>query len=261
MKVDDWMRVSSLYRICAREEVICSLHNKKRTDIIEPGLMMIFNHGHGLHYALQNIVLPDIGVLKGQWICLKCGHKHGGYPKDGGHIETSVVFRPDECAHCGNSNSTPQDAFFFNELRFADEDILLQGHNDGFLQVDGREGLGVLEAKSIGDRPSWEVRQTPRIDHVIQAQAYMMLTDTQWAIILYWNKGGYGDNMIIEHFVERDEDTILGIRQMIRSIRVGIRDREYPERICETGKCPRAKECPVGELCFDEARLEKINAA
>ena len=252
-QADDWFRVSSLYKVCAREEVLCHRHEVTRTDKIDPSLSLIFSHGHGLHYALQNIVLPKCGIIIGQWLCKQCGKKHGGKPKNG-DLERGLCFRPERCRRCGagarEGDDDTDNPFLYNELYFRDEDLRIHGHTDSFLRMPGVSSPGIGEIKSIGLRGGYEIRKAPRLDHVIQAQAYLMLTGLNWAVIIYWIKGEVGTGAIVEHFVERDDETINSIRGMVRSIRQGIRDDVLPDRICAKKDCTRAKECSVTKQCF-----------
>jgi hypothetical protein len=147
---------------------------------------------------------------------------------------------------CENKNTE----FLYHELFFENKDYLIGGHPDGFLKVAERPDLGLLEAKSISQTGAYEIRNTPKMDHVIQAQLYLWLTGLRWAKIFYWNKGVFGRSALTEHYLEYDNDTVLGIQETIRGIRDGITTGNLPERICETQHCERAIECSSAEVCF-----------
>lgn len=251
LTVDGWLRASSMYRICAREEALASLTEFNREEVISADLQIIFQHGHALHHQLQNEILPRLGVLLGQWRCNWCMKLHGGWAKDV-PIERTLVHRPDKCCRCKKSD------FTYNELFFEDESIRINGHPDGFLKIPGLPGIGLLEAKSIGMKGGLEIRKAPNIGHVIQAQTYMMLTGLKWAKILYWQKTENGLNALVEHLVEYDQETIDGIRSLVGSIWRALATGELPDRICEVDSCTRAKDCALSEPCFEQAEIMRI---
>ncbi len=79
---DGWLRTSSLARVCPREEGLAVKYQgiRARTEAFEAALMMIFEHGTGLHERLQNIILPQALPFYGVWRCSRCGTVHGGLP-------------------------------------------------------------------------------------------------------------------------------------------------------------------------------------
>lgn len=240
---EGWFRVSQLASLCAREEVLVSTTNLVRKDKVNPDLATIFAHGHALHWAFQNIMLPGVGVLRGRWVCLGCGSRYGVQEKDQSAVDAAVP-RPAGCTVCRGKE------FLFQEYDLSDIEHKLTGHSDGFLDIPGLDGYGVFEGKSINPRGAWEVRSCPKMDHVIQTQCYLWLTGLQWGKLVYWDKSGVGMGAFIEHHIERDEETIDGVKHMIKTIRAGIREKEYPARICETASCKRAGVCSVRKACF-----------
>lgn len=245
LKPDSYLRVSALSTMCAREEVLATLNRAERTDKIEADLKLIFAHGKGLHYILQNEVLADIGALVGIWKCVECAKQFGSLDGELA-ASTTLVHKPSRCDSCSSEE------FLYREQHFIDHKLRIGGHPDGFLELEGFPGLGIVECKSIATHRAWEVKHTPDIGHVIQAQSYMWLTGLQWAKILYWDKGGQGASALLEHTVERDEETIEKIKEMIVSIWKGIEANTLPDRICDTAECPRAKKCQLSDLCFEE---------
>jgi len=249
---DSWLRVSALAGLCAREEVICSVDELVRKDPISSDLMMIFEHGHSLHWGLQNRVLPKTHTIHGRWRCIMCGHVRGGadtwvlpLPED---FHARQLLRGDRCPNCDAEQNA--DTCIYVEQWFKNEEFRIAGHPDGFLRIPSLEGPGVLEGKSISSRGAWEVRSVPKMDHVVQAMTYMWLTGCRWGKIVYWNKGGYGKDTLIEHHIEYDEDHVESIQELIRSIWNGVRDGKLPERICGDSGCKRAKACFVTDECF-----------
>jgi hypothetical protein len=243
MKTDGFLRPSGFSMLCPREEVLCARLNTVRKQEFDADTMLTFAHGRALHNILQNEVLPAIGVLLGKWSCQECGQLHEG-AKDGPLIQ-QIIFRPEVCSSCGKKSD-----FLYHELFFKNDSFNIGGHPDGFLKISDRPDLGLLEAKSISPSGAYEIKGTPKMDHVIQAQIYMWLTALRWAKIFYWNKGVFGRNALTEHYIEYDEDTVTSIKDTIRGIREGIKTGLLPERICETKHCERAIECSSAEACF-----------
>jgi phage FluMu protein Com len=248
----DYIRSSSLPNICAREEVLASALNIIRDDPVDSDLNLTFAQGTGMHWVMQNKVLPAIGeFLVGQWRCTSCGKLIG----DATAAETRVPW-PGTCPHCQTIFEIEDGGLEYVELDLANTEYRLTGHNDGFLRIPGADGEGVFELKSASSFRAKAVRDVPDMGHVAQVQAYMWLTHTRWSILLYWDKGTFR-GPLIEHFVERDEDAIGEIKSMLSSIWTGIETGELPKRICSSPDCNRAEECPLAETCFEhESKVE-----
>lgn len=253
---DDWIRVSGLAMLCAREEVLASRLGITRPDNIDADLMVIFEHGHGLHWDLQNRILPLTQTLYGRWLCGSCGTYHGGEAEweapVKGFVESQIL-RPNTCPNCGAPMTSDNSLYY--EQWIKDPKYRLAGHPDGFLRLAGMPGLGVLEVKSISPRGAYEVRNCAKLDHVVQAQCYMWMTKCRWGKVLYWDKGTVGMKGLIEHTIEYDEDHVEAIQNLVRDIWTGVEDEEskLPERICASPDCKRADECHCVEACFREA--------
>lgn len=243
---ESWIRASGFAMMCPREEVVCARERVTRVREIETDLLLIFEHGHGLHDRLQSSILPDIGVLRGKWICLGCGEMAGGPAPDDPSLSTEwAIPRPDVCERCDSAQ------FRFHEVEYHNHLLRYKGHTDGYLALPEMPTLGVLEAKSI--KPGWQIKNVPKLDHALQIQSYFLLTGLEWGIILYWIKGENGLDAFVEHYIERDEDTITRIEFTIRSIHAGIAGGSLPGRLCASLDCPRALDCVVSESCFAQA--------
>lgn len=253
LAIGHYIRASSVPSLCAREEVLCALHRFNRKDDVDAGLNLTFAHGTALHWAVQNQILGPMGVLYGTWRCDACSHLHGegispdsvgGNSRERARVADWAIPRPKTCSKCSRTE------FTYVEHKFIDSTLRMSGHSDGFLVVPGLPGMGILEVKSIGQRSAREIQNVPQIAHVVQAHVYMMFTGFKWAKILYWQKGEFGLKALVEHHVERDEETIFRITQLVESVWSGIDDESLPERICASATCPRASSCQVAKLCF-----------
>jgi hypothetical protein len=248
LAADSWMRASSLPNICPREEVFVSINKLVRKREIDGDTFVNFAVGKGIHSELQNSILPLTDVLLGEWECSRCG-AHYGIQKPGQRVSEYAIKRPIGCIRCEDPNQT----FRFHEYSLTNSQYKLTGHPDGILSIPGITGLGVLEAKSISPKGGWEVAHTPKLDHALQAHIYMWMLDLTWAKILYWDKGIYGLAGIIEHTIERDDDTIEALKGVLTELWDGLRLQRPPtSRICAHAEAPRAKGCVAVIPCFAE---------
>jgi hypothetical protein len=244
-----WLRVSALSSLCAREEVLAAILDIERHDFIDTDLLLTFNHGHGLHWALQNRVLSRIEVLFGRWRCKICGACYGGVDTDVGNIARPKTCTSNICKDRKEPRDGDDNDFEYQEQFFKSNEYRIGGHPDGFLRLPDADEEGVLEGKSVSERRSKEIRDVPDFGHVVQLQTYMWLTGRKWGVILYWVKGLYR-SPFIEHYVERDDETIEKIKEMISGIWYGIKKGVLPDRICSSPDCNRAEECSLAEPCF-----------
>lgn len=265
LEADSWLRVSSIGSICEREEVLCSLHNVVREDVIDGDAGVNFAHGHAVHWMFQSRILPQVGVLIGSWRCTYCGEQYGSR-------KTILVPRPDRCMRCGaiagerpRPNGRPDsdvndNAFVFVEEWIGNERYKIGGSPDGQIidnyYPDYRlEDVTLIELKSSNDRNFQKYKHTPDFVHAIQTNIYMFLTGYQRAKIIYFNKNftknDKGIPPIWEHDIERDQELIDRVLGAIDKIRNGIESKSVPPRtVCATDDCIRAKGCKVRGLCF-----------
>lgn len=263
MAVGDWLRVSSVGGICPREEVLCARAGVVRPDAITADLGMVFEMGHGIHWVMQNRVLAGTRQFVGSWRCTWCGETYGS-------MADGLLPRPQRCDRCGAvAGDEPREsgrpiggvragAFLYVEQWVEDARYCIGGHPDGFWW-DGIGGdysiedLVLLEFKSASDRAFVKYREVPDFMHVIQCQAYMWLTGTRRAKIIYVNKAKYGVEAIREHDLEYDAGTVKRVQSAIAEIRSGIDGGPIPPRVfCGSESCARAVSCEVSSLCFGE---------
>ena len=62
-----YYRASGLAYVCPRQEVLQAQH--KVPTMVRKDCTEIANYdvGTGMHYAMQNLILPKIGVIRGAW--------------------------------------------------------------------------------------------------------------------------------------------------------------------------------------------------
>ena len=244
-----YYRASGLAYICPRQEVLQSKYEIP-TRVRKPAEEIAnYDVGTGMHHAMQNLILPAVGVLRGAWQCLGCGYIHGPQVEGRPVYETAVA-RPEVC-RCGTKE------FLYREYYLKDSTIGTGGHTDGLLVLPGYPGMGLFELKSISQNGARKVKDCPQVEHVMQANAYMWLSGLQWAKILYWVKGVYSvEKNLIDHHLERDESVWNSIKAMLYSIRRGMETGDIPERVCAHRACSRAQECPVLNQCFGDPEAD-----
>lgn len=244
LKKGDCIRSSGFASLCPREEVLAALYNIIRSEEFDANSLLTFSLGTDFHSRLQDEILPRIGVMFGAWKCNNCSKVFGGMGKKKGFDFDAMITKPVKCTKCHSSD------FRYQEHSFKDTEHGISGHPDGFIVIPGRDGPGVIEAKSIGAKGAAEIRKCPKFEHVIQAQLYLMFTGFKWSVLLYWDKSSYGLNALTEHFIDRDEDTISLINETLQSVWSGLDGGPLPERICGTIEAPRAKTCACASKCF-----------
>lgn len=96
----------------------------------KPGLRLqsIFDEGHAIHHKWQNWI-REMGSLYGKWECLVCS-------------ETFYALSPTVCLDCGSP------LLKYNEVPLWDDELLIGGHADGWVQELGPDYL--IEVKSMG---------------------------------------------------------------------------------------------------------------
>jgi hypothetical protein len=246
LKKGEFIRSSGFASLCPREEVLAALHSIIRESKFNADLLLTFALGTDFHSRLQDEILPKIGAMLGEWKCNDCSKHFGGMGKKKGFEIEKMIPKPGKCDRCESLSLS------YVEQHFKFPEYGVSGHPDGFIVVPGREGAGVIEAKSISSKGAYEIKKVPKFDHVIQAQMYLWFTGLKWSCLLYWDKGSFGLNALTEHFVERDEETIEIIKSTLKSIWDGLETGTLPPRICSTAQAPRALDCACKTPCFEK---------
>lgn len=272
LTLDSTVGASRLASLCPREEVLAAREDVVRPYVEEPASTLTFAQGHGIHWALQNKILPRAGVLLGRWLCEDCGCFYGGeglvgapgtpivVQPDAPPDLSSLIPRPKACGRCGSRD------LFYRELFLSFPALRVGGRPDGFLRIEGLPGLGIVDCKSTS-KP-WEVRGAPLYSHAVQVQVYLFFTGLRWGKVLYWHKEASGVEALIEHTIWRDDALIAEIRRTMEEMWAGIGGGPIPARICRVEEAPRAKSCALCGPCFrpelppepdpEEAERERI---
>jgi len=256
-----WLRVSSIGKMCPREEVLCSRGQVVREDNISSDLGMVFEIGHAIHWLMQNRIMAPTGLLLGRWRCTWCGEVYGSY-------EEGLALRPESCLRCGAVAEDPPrvegrpdpsvrgEAFLYVEQWIGNHDYLIGGHPDGFM-VDGDpadftdDDVVLLEFKSASSRSYYAYKKSPDFMHVIQCQVYMWLTGYRRAKVIYIDKGTYGMAAIAQHDLDYDPEIVERVKEAIEGVHKGIEGGLIPERsMCADIDCQRAQGCAVSDTCF-----------
>ena len=83
LKMDSFIRISSIPYLCPRQEAICALHKINRPEFIEAKTMVTFEFGHAFENIIRERAFGAKKILLGAWSCKNCGYIHG--PANGHH--------------------------------------------------------------------------------------------------------------------------------------------------------------------------------
>jgi hypothetical protein len=231
-KKNIYFRASGIGRMCAREEVLCSIGNVKRTFNISAGLDVTFNIGNGVHSFLQE-KLKDI--LLGHWKCKNCHFKIGEEPS------MKVYECPKKKCKCGTND------WEYVEIYAYDKEYKMGGHPDGILNVKPQRAL--LELKTINDGGFTSLSFNGPSDwYVWQMQLYMHLLGLKTGFLLYVNKS---TSEFKEFVIKYDKKIAQEIKEKATMVIDGINGGPIPNRtVCAKKTDSRARMCPVKNQCF-----------
>lgn len=242
-----YLRASGLASVCPRREVLCTRLVRPRLRVHDADEIANYDVGSGMHWAMQNLILPALGILRGAWLCLSCCRTHGAWTGEG-YPHKAAIARPGSCPACGGGE------FLYREYMVSSPVYGTGGHMDGILVLPGSADPGLFELKSISQAGSRLVKDVPKADHVLQAQAYMWMAGLRWAKILYWVKGVYSlEKNLIEHHVDASQEAVDRLKEMLSSVQAGFPEGSpLPDRVCVHRGCTQAQECPVLTECFGD---------
>lgn len=286
MNEGDYFRISSLYKLCAREEVLASREGIKRAEYIEPGLQITFDVGHMFHDLYRDCYWGPMGDWLGAWECKRCGWNTDKEGLSHGPIKgermAKLAQMPDKCPDCGALRLIPCEecgesrigavcsgcghvrddtvdimndngVITFMEWTVEDHEIMLRGHVDGWRrQPVGRPIISDLKSHSSN---GFIRRSGLREGHDLQVWGYQHCSGEtrQKGELIYMNKSPWGDHtsFIRDFAIPFDKKSFdAHVRAPLIDLQNGLSGGKLPKRICVNETCPRAKDCQVRSICF-----------
>ena len=287
------LHASSLGSVCARRNLIIEAFGENKVPHTA-GNYFTFDVGHALHYWWQERYLGPKQELLGNWKCMACPCPNCATVLDKILRALSLAEKKEiwnECDVCLGSGrkvtyglmpldcecGTPwQDSICYMELPIINKELNYVGHCDGVLDHKPKKRL--FEFKTISPSEYDKLKNGPKLDHVIQAHAYMGPLGLDEAIIVYENKGSQakwsvnmfgqfvaGEPKLIPFLIKFDQSLwdgiVMRIHEHHRSVEVieSFKKQGTPlpraeisnfERICDTKKCAMAARCAVSRECF-----------
>lgn len=249
------LHASSLWKTCARRRVLEHIHNVP-PEVNAAGNWLTYDVGHALHYWWQNNYLGPMGILIGNWRCLACNA-----------VVATDAPQPEVCPTCKRDR---RDVLEYEEYHVYDPDLNFQGHSDGVIELGGRRHVFEFKTASPSE---FSMLTKPKLEHVVQAHAYMRTLKLTTTLIVYQNKGQQcawskaggrwrAGKLNTKVFLIEFDNTLWD--------RFGVRCREYHEadamvrrlpvvtdaqaksfeRLCTSPQCHLAEDCPVAVPCF-----------
>lgn len=200
--------------------------------------------GRGIETYVRNTLINMLGgdSCYGDWVC-DCGREVvRGY----GGLNLANC----RCSECGN------DIHNYGELIMEDDEYGIVGRSDFIFRKINL--LHVLEIKSI-KCDSFDKLKYPYGDHIMQASIYRYLLAKKlgddkvspFVVILYVRKEQKRGSPFLD-FVH-DTRTNKGVVNKFLELAKQVNDPiSFPDRLCESIHCSRAKQCPVINYCFPE---------
>jgi hypothetical protein len=251
------LHASSLWKTCGRQVVLmaaCGVQSAE--EKLGAGNYLTFDVGHALHHWWQNNYLGPMGVIFGDWYCSKCSEV------------TVTGLQPKTCPKC---NGDRRSVLTYQEYQVRDSEMGYVGHCDGVLQLG--ESRVVFEFKTASPSEFDKLTQ-PKMQHVVQAHAYMHGLGLENALIVYQNKGSQCDwskrpegwlpgklKLQVFHvkfdrvYWQRYRERCLNHKaanELVRSLpTVKLNHALQFERVCNHQKSPLAESCPVAKQCFE----------
>lgn len=285
----DLIRISSLGKLCPREEVLASKHDIIRIDKPDPSLAITFDIGDMFHDLYRGLYYGPMGEWRGAWECKRCGwdtDKAGlSHPPEKGQYKVKppkLAAMPSKCPACGARSprrcprcgewfattclgcgyaESALEAEYdyrligFKEWHVEDPEVGIKGHPDGW-GVRGGTKTRLVDIKSISPNGFKRMSRTPLEGHAEQVWGYQHCcghTDL-CGTVLYANKSPWGDHteFVREIKVKSFDKKTFDqvVRRPVEEVRNGLSGGPLPERFCVSQDCARANECQIADVCF-----------
>ncbi len=289
MREGDYFRISSLYKLCAREEVLASREEIPRVESIAPGLQITFDIGDCFHDLYRDQYWGPMGEWLGAWECKRCGWNTDvaglSHAPIKGKRSAKLATMPDQCPQCkavrykpcpdcgqmrgsvctgcgSRRDGVPDDAvdirgdgvITFMEWSVKADDIRLGGHPDGW-RKDGMKRR-ISDLKSHGSN-GFIRRTSPRNGHDLQVWGYQYCADEvdKPGEVCYLNKSPWGDHTsFIRDMVMPFDKGIFEaqVKKPLIELQEGLSGGALPGKICVSAGCPRAKDCQLAAICWNK---------
>lgn len=250
------LHASSLWKTCARQVMLLEAFKQHlKSEVMQAGNFLTFDVGHALHHWWQNNYLGPMQVLYGDWYCKRCDKV----------VHTGL--QPQTCPVCNTDRRVVLD---YAESSVRDDEMGYVGHCDGVLHLGDYRAVFEFKTASPSE---FEKLDKPKVQHVVQAHAYMHGLKLQHTLVVYQNKGrqcswtkdasGWHpgkpelrvfhvkfDQTLWDNYVKRCKD-YKEANELVRSLPVVTpKDANRFERICAHARSTLAEECPMVKQCF-----------
>lgn len=287
------LHASGIGRVCGRRAVLINAFSAPSMPLVA-GNYFTFDVGHALHYWWQHRYLGPKQELIGDWACMACPCPDCEEQiRKNGALTTEARRRIyDACKTCRGTGrkvtrglmpmNCPcgvawQDAIQYIELPVVNEELGYVGHSDGILAHQPKHRVFEFKTASPSEYEKIE-SNGPKMEHVIQAHAYMGPLGLDEAIIVYQNKGSqckwtmnmFGqfvagepkvrpflikyDHSLWSKVVARIKDHYRSedlVKRLVSNNQRASRENISSfSRVCEDTKCELAERCPVSRECF-----------
>jgi len=237
--LSDVIRASSIWNFCPRMEALRVQKKLTLRDEVSGRLSRIFRFGRVFERHLRDMIFGVNDLLIGKWHCAAC-------ERDAGLDLAGAIYRVkprDKCKNCGAK------LWSYTEILKVDDASNVGGHTDGFIKW--ADDYAILEIKTANEWSFKSIRKAnrPMQSHFAQTQVYMHLHGYKKALVWYYNKNTSDQETFwIEYdpsFARAMLDKATQFRDFLKSDQTVL-----PARLCSDKKCPRAKECPLRDVCF-----------
>ena len=258
---ETYFRASALGKACARKEALKIVHSLCDQDTVDADLALIFAKGHAAHWMHQEHLMPAVAkrAMVGWW------SGPGGTLSTTAHEPLRLWSYSEAVESIGHAS--------YMEPHIHDHENCLKGHPDMILDWDLVEkpphgspsGLEIIEFKTRnGMSSAWsavdpDVGGAPLPAHILQVQAYMMMTGIKRARIVYLRKGEFSDlqECYAEHVVKSDASVQSKIKTFLSAWRAALTEavesHKVPDRTkCATFDCQQSKSCGLRYKCFNK---------
>jgi len=263
---DTYFRASSLGKGCPRAEGIKIINGLAEDAVIEPKLAMLFAKGHAYHHMHQDILVPSAfppEAILGWW------------RQDDGILSESYANGSPKLWSMEEASVDQEGPPSYEEVHVYDHEYCLKGHPDMILDwgkvpavADNHEEVIEFKTRNgtdfMWDKVDAESGGSPLPEHILQVQAYMMMTGIPRARIIYLRKGdrewaqGLSSSMS-EHIVFADPKIQDAIRTFLSDWRASIA-AAYEHKVLapkkskcmDISKAP-AKWCGCRYRCFGKS--------